>query len=338
MSGSSSMRFLDVDSSTQPFSKGLSSQVSKSSPAGHSLSFRVMIGLQTVSYGSYSILVHLCLKNGTILFSSITMNFLIEFFKLLFSLSALIAWPSLTPLCFSWRKSMVYSIPGFLYFFNNNLAVHIQGQMDAASYQMLSNLKILTTAMCYRLIIKQKLSYRRWSALFLLLLASLVYSIGTLRSSPVTASTTDDRVEMYIQPMGIPMMLTYCAVSGLAGVYNEWILKKYYFESLHLQNVYVYTYGTVLNLIGLLRHGSIVKLFDGFSRYTWLIVISQVWNGLSMSVVMKYSSNILRLFIIAFSLLITTLLSLLIFHVQLNIYFLISLCTMMVALAIYYTD
>lgn len=319
----------------QPFSKDLSSSASKSAPAGHSLSFRAMIGLQIVSYGSYSILVHQCQENGTILFSSITMNFLIEFFKLLFSVSALIAWPSLTPLHFSWRKSMVYSIPGFLYFFNNNLAVHIQGQMDAASYQMLSNLKILTTAMCYRLIIKQKLSYRRWSALSLLLSASLVYSIGTLRSSSVTAN---DGAEMYIQPMGIPMMLVYCVFSGLAGVYNEWILKKNYFESLHLQNVYVYTYGTVLNLIGLLQYGSIVEPFDGFSRYTWLIVISQVWNGLSMSVVMKYSSNILRLFIIAFSLLVTTLLSLLIFHVQLNIYFLISLFTMMVALAIYYTD
>jgi hypothetical protein len=40
--------------------------------------------------------------------------------------------------------------------------------------------------------------------------------------------------EIYIHPIGIPMITIYCLISGFAGVDNEWILKKYYSESLHL--------------------------------------------------------------------------------------------------------
>ena len=40
-----------------------------------SIAFRGMIIFQIIAYGSYSILVHLCEKNGSITFSSTTMNF-----------------------------------------------------------------------------------------------------------------------------------------------------------------------------------------------------------------------------------------------------------------------
>ena len=48
-----------------------------------------------------------------------------------------------------------------------------------------------------------------------------------------TATHSQENVSrMYIRPLGLPMIFVYCTLSGLAGVYNEWILKKYYLESL----------------------------------------------------------------------------------------------------------
>ena len=151
--------------------------------------------------------------------------------------------------------------------------------------------------------------------------------------------------EMYIHPLGIPMIAVYCTLSGLAGVYNEWILKKHYTESLHLQNIFLYTYGTVLNFVPALT-SAIVKsqtgysfnLFRGFSSYTWIIVITQTLNGLFMSVVIKHSSNIIRLFVISFSLIVTALLSLFIFHISFNIYFFVSFVTMICAVSLYYSN
>ena len=320
----------------------LTSVLSMKNPStiAHSLIFRAMTFFQIMTYGSYSILVHLCEENGEIAFSSVTMNFLIELLKLIFSFNAFVYLKQIP--CnqiefFSWfKQSLPYSIPAILYFLNNNLAVHIQIQMDPASYQILSNFKILTTAILYRLIIKQKLTRRQYFALALLFLAGLTYSFGTINKSSSSLSNSS----MYIRPLGIPMIIIYCTLSGFAGVYNEWIFKRNYSESIHLQNLFLYAYGTICNLIPMISLvlGNFPSNFlHGFSLYTWLIVLTQVLNGLSMSVVIKYSSNIIRLFIISFSLIITTVLSLLIFHMDLNIYFFISLAVMICALAIFYT-
>jgi hypothetical protein len=55
----------------------------------NSLTFRAMVLFQVVAYGSYSILVHLCERDGTIMFSSTTMNLVLELIKLAFSFTAL---------------------------------------------------------------------------------------------------------------------------------------------------------------------------------------------------------------------------------------------------------
>lgn len=160
-----------------------------------------------------------------------------------------------------------------------------------------------------------------------------------------TKLTKSNMQRMYIRPLGLPMIFLYCTLSGLAGVYNEWILKKYYSESLHLQNIYLYTYGTLLNMvpaigIPLLTSQSFyqLNLFKGFSIYTWLIIITQAINGLFMSVVIKHTSNIIRLFVISFSLIVTTVLSVIIFDLALNVYFFASFISMMFALWLYYAN
>lgn len=160
-----------------------------------------------------------------------------------------------------------------------------------------------------------------------------VFIKGTIRNSDVRTMKT-----MFIRPWGIPMIFVYCMLSGFAGVYNEWILKKYYTESLHLQNIYLYTYGSLFNFVPLVINRSFYQLnpFKGFSIYTWLIIVTQAINGLFMSVVIKHSSNITRLFVISFSLIVTIVLSITIFHLTLNIYFFICFITMICALWLYY--
>ena len=165
--------------------------------------------------------------------------------------------------------------------------------------------------------------------------------LGTLKASSFASKNQNASPmimsEMYIRPLGIPMIIIYCAFSGLASVYNEWILKKHYNKSLHLQNIFLYSYGTILNLISLTTTSQTVYLFHDFSFYTWLIVLTQVMNGLSMSVIIKHSSNIVRLFVISFSLIVTALLSWTIFHVTFNIYFFISFITLTCSLTVYHS-
>lgn len=139
------------------------------------------------------------------------------------------------------------------------------------------------------------------------------------------------------------MIFVYCTLSGLAGVFNEWILKKHYTVSLHLQNIYLYTYGFLFNLvpsicIPLLTSQSFYQInpFKGFSIYTWLVIGTQALNGIFMSVLIKHTSNIIRLFVISFSLIVTSVLSVVVFHITLNVYFFISFAAMICSLWLYY--
>lgn len=182
--------------------------------AAQNLSWALLLTFQVISYGSYTILVHLCEENGQIQFNSSSMNLLIELLKLKFSLICYAiekffsgnpfiskknysllndlesnnnynnATPlkHLKPLDY-FRKSLSFSAPAFLYFINNNLAVYIQLYMDATSYQMLSNLKILTTACLYYFFLGGKsLTKSKIVSLVLLFIAGLIYSFANLKS------------------------------------------------------------------------------------------------------------------------------------------------------------
>jgi probable UDP-sugar transporter A4 len=56
----------------------------------------------------------------------------------------------------------------------------MQLQMDPTSYQILSNFKIVTTAIIYRVIIKQKLSQQQWFTVSLLFIGGFFYSLGMI--------------------------------------------------------------------------------------------------------------------------------------------------------------
>jgi hypothetical protein len=41
--------------------------------------------------------------------------------------------------------------------------------------------------------------------------------------------------QSFVTPKGLGLMLVYCSSSGFAGVYSEWVMKKYQAESLWFQ-------------------------------------------------------------------------------------------------------
>ena len=121
------------------------------------------------------------------------------------------------------------------------------------------------------------------------------------------------------------MIIFYVFCSGLAGVYTEFILKRYRADSILIQNIYLYFYGSLFNAIGwsIENYNTSANSYftDGFSVYTWIIIVSQSFNGLLMSIVMKYSNNITKLFVTSTSIIITVVFGVLIFSLKLNIYF-----------------
>ncbi|OWF54134.1 probable UDP-sugar transporter protein SLC35A4 [Mizuhopecten yessoensis] len=305
-----------------------------------SLRWAALLCTGTLVYGSYSTFVHLCEVDGKIPFNSSSVVLMMEFGKFLVSAILLKAsgcevhFPSLS-VC------LPFALPAVLYFINNNLAVHMQLQMDPASYQVLSNLKIVSTAVLYRLIIKRNLSLNQWTSVGILTFAGFCNSYGGLQDKGEVKTAGD----IHVTVIGLVMMLIYCTVSGLAGVVTEYILKKNIVMSIHYQNILLYMYGIIINFcswffqeVDLPESETQFHLFRGYSVYTWMIVITQVTNGLIMSVIMKHASNITRLFVVSSAMLVATGLSVTVFNTNINSYFLMSLILVLVALCLYHMD
>ncbi|XP_071964082.1 probable UDP-sugar transporter protein SLC35A4 [Antedon mediterranea] len=288
-------------------------------------------------YGSHSVLLNLSKVGGIVPFNSTSCVVMIETFKLIISL--LVFWKGFTrdggkannmP---SFQQSLLFSVPALLYCLNNNFVVHIQLYMDPASFQVLSNLKTVSTALLYWLIIRRRMTSQQWLAVFLLLLAGVANSYGGLHSKEDTSN-----MQIQVDSRGLALMSIYCCISGLAGVYTEYILKKHQEVSLSLQNVLLYTYGVAFNLVGFLWTSGFQpsSFFQGFSVWTVIIIVTQAFNGLIMSAIFKHGSNIIRLFIIASAMGVTTILSMLLFSLQLNLYFYCAFGLVIISLVLYH--
>ncbi|XP_074865542.1 putative UDP-sugar transporter protein SLC35A4 [Carettochelys insculpta] len=295
----------------------------------------LMLVLSVAIYGSHAPLLTLCKVDGKIPFSASSVVVLTELTKLALSFVSLLLWDRRQlGVSLSWHCAVPFALSALLYAANNNLVVHMQLFMDPSTYQVLSNLKIGSTALLYSMFLHQRLTLRKWLALFLLTAAGVSYTYGGLQD--VQRSPGSSEMQLHVTLVGLLLISVYCLISGLSAVYTEVILKTQDLP-LALQNLFLYFFGVLLNLIVHLLSSSEAGFLDGFSLGVLVIVFSQALNGLIMSVVMKHSSNITRLFIISCSVLVNALLSVLLFRLQLTAFFFLAVLLIGLAVHLYYS-
>nr|XP_033783726.1 probable UDP-sugar transporter protein SLC35A4 [Geotrypetes seraphini]XP_033783727.1 probable UDP-sugar transporter protein SLC35A4 [Geotrypetes seraphini]XP_033783728.1 probable UDP-sugar transporter protein SLC35A4 [Geotrypetes seraphini] len=299
---------------------------------GKRLLWGLMLLLSVIIYGSHGPLITLCKVDGTVPFRSSSVVLLIEASKLVLSFVFMLIWDRDSfQAPWSWHLAAPFALPALLYGVNNNLVVLIQQFMDPSTYQVLSNLKISTTAVLYSIFLHQRLTLRKWFALFLLTVAGVCYAYGGLQDHQDPAAN----MQPYITLPGFGMVFIYCLISGLSAVYTELILKTQNVP-LNVQNLFLYSFGIVLNLGANVAYSPGAGFFDGFSFWVLVIIASQALNGLIMSLVLKHSSNIARLFIISSSLLVNGLLSFLLFGLQLTGLFFLAILLISLSVYLYY--
>lgn len=305
-------------------------------PWTKTLMWSSLFALMVVIYGSHAPLITLTKVGGDVPFNSSSCVVLIELAKLLISLVTLIATGSSSALRSRSSLTVVapYAIPAVLYALNNNLVVHMQAYMDPSSYQVLSNLKIASTAILYSFCLDRRLTFRQWFALGLLMTAGVCHSYSSLDWEESEANgDANDQSRLHITAWGLFLIFIYCCASGLAAVYTEMVLKRQKLP-LSLQNLYLYVFGVALNLassFSAIANGR--GFLEGYGFVVWVIIAGQAVNGLLMSVVLKHGSGITRLFVISCSMLVNALMSWAMLGLQLTPIF--SLPVTMIGLAAY---
>lgn len=205
-------------------------------------------------------------------------------------------------------ETLKLAVPAGIYTLQNNLLYVALSNLDAATYQVTYQLKILTTALFSVSMLGKKLGFYQWLSLLILMAGVTLVQWPT----ESVAETEQKVLSASSQFVGVMAVLMACVSSGFAGVYFEKILKETK-QSVWVRNIQLGLFSFVLGFIGMLLYdGDSIRqsgMFQGYSAITCVVVALQALGGLVVAVVIKYADNILKGFATSLSIILSALIS-----------------------------
>ncbi|KAE9616060.1 hypothetical protein Lal_00017611 [Lupinus albus] len=296
--------------------------------------------LLTVLTSSQGILTTLSQSNGAYKYDYATVPFLAEVFKL--AVSSLLLWKecqksTLPKMTTEWKTVALYPIPSIIYLIHNNVQFATLTFVDTSTYQIMGNLKIVTTGILFRLFLGKRLSNLQWMAIVLL-------AVGTT-TSQVRGCGEASCDSLFSAPIqGYMLGVLSACLSALAGIYTEFLMKKNN-DSLYWQNVQLYTFGTIFNLARLILddfRGGFEngpwwqRIFSGYTITTWLVVLNLGSTGLLVSWLMKHADNIVKVYSTSMAMLLTMIVSLFLFNFKPTLQLFLGIIICMMSLHMYF--
>jgi UDP-sugar transporter A1/2/3 len=188
-------------------------------------------------------------------------------------------------------------VPAGLYTLQNNLLFIALSSLDAATYQVTYQLKILTTAMFSVFMLGKQLDSNKWISLVILMagvsLAQVTISIRRFYSRVKFFVTnwfyfkwpSDDKKATNVNKnfndklIGLVALLCACFSSGFAGVYFEKILKGTS-ASIWMRNIQLGFFGTIIGIVSVYTYDikavSDGGFFQGYNTTVWMVVFLHV--------------------------------------------------------------
>ncbi|KAM4722877.1 UDP-N-acetylglucosamine transporter-like [Rhinophrynus dorsalis] len=205
------------------------------------------------------------------------------------------------------KETLKIAIPSAIYTLQNNLVYVALSNLDAATFQVTYQLRILTTALFSVSMLQRKLTKHQWLSL-LVLMAGV-----TLAQWPTDSSNLlSNEKSVGSGFVGLMAVLIACFSSGFAGVYFEKILKETK-HSVWIRNIQLGFFGGIFGLMGVFIYDGerVYKegFFQGYNNLTWAVVVLQALGGLVVAAVLKYADNILKGFATSLSIILSTIIS-----------------------------
>ncbi|CAO3574526.1 unnamed protein product [Mortierella alpina] len=221
-------------------------------------------------------------------------------------------------------------VPSGLYALQNNLLYIALSNLEAATFQVTYQMKILSTAIFSVVMLNRKLTRQKWLSLCLLMLGvTLVQlqNVGTPKSPVIMDNSEEDFDPEFLDPasreslgeaashleggsgldedeaasgqnpiIGLLAVLTSCVSSGFAGCYFEKILKGSEAD-MWVRNLQLGISGSLFSFLAMFYDRQRIYeggIFQGYSTITWLVITNQALGGLLVAIVVKYADNILK--------------------------------------------
>mmetsp|Transcript_20867 Transcript_20867/g.62797 ORF Transcript_20867/g.62797 Transcript_20867/m.62797 type:complete len:334 (+) Transcript_20867:371-1372(+) len=279
--------------------------------------------------------------DGTYAYNSATVPFLAELLKLLISIhllrQQLRTSPEVARMTRTWQSMALFPVPSVIYWVHNNVQFWTLKYVDPATYQILGNLKIVTTGVLFRLLLRRRLSTLQWIALALLMIGATTSQLKT--------SVVSEASSLFSAPIeGYLFGLLSAFLSAFAAVYTEWVMKRNN-DSLYWQNIQLYSFGVLFNGLGLtmsdfmsgFRGGPwLTNLTRGYSPVTYLVVANLGLTGLLVSWIMKFADSIMKVYATSMAMLVTMVVAVAAFGLAPTLQLGLGIATAMISLVLYY--
>jgi UDP-galactose transporter len=224
---------------------------------------------------------------------------------------------------------LMYCVPALCYAAQNSIVFYALLYISPPMFQLFTQLKIVSTAVAFRVWQQRPLTGIQWCAIVLLLIAS------ALGQKP-----SDGRGEKDGTLIGFGLSVIYCLLSTLSGTTRETLLKSETGMSMALQNCIIYSWSVVINAsIAVTMNPGVFAssgMLKGFSGMVWLVVVNGALMGHVTGAVAYYADNLVSAFAAAISLFLSSGCSYVLFGTELTLLFCMGLCVSCVALYLYF--
>ncbi|KAL7606062.1 UDP-N-acetylglucosamine transporter ROCK1 [Lactuca sativa] len=290
--------------------------------------------LLTIQYGAQPLISKRCIGREVIVTSSVLAC---EIVKVICAVCLMAKDGSLKRAMKEWTLigSLTASgLPAAIYALQNSLLQISYRNLDSLTFSMLNQTKLIFTAFFTYIILRQKQSIQQIGALFILILAAVLLSIGE-GSRKSYGSDNRDEIVVY----GIVPVLIASVLSGLASALCQWAsqVKKH---SSYLMTVEMSIVGSLCLLASISKSpdGEAMRqhgFFHGWTPLTLIPVFVNAVGGILVGLVTSYAGGVRKGFVIVSALLVTALLQFVFDGKPPSMYCLLALPLVMTSISIY---
>ncbi|CAH9098638.1 unnamed protein product [Cuscuta europaea] len=228
-------------------------------------------------------------------------------------------------------------LPAAIYALQNSLLQISYRNLDSLTFSILNQTKLFFTALFTYFILRQKQSIQQIGALFLLIVAAVLLSIGE-GSSKASVSNNDNNSDDILF-YGIIPVLVASVLSGLASALCQWAcqIKKH---SSYMMTIEMSIIGSLCLIASafkspdgeaMRRHG----FFYGWTPLTMIPITINAVGGILVGLVTSYAGGVRKGFVIVSALLVTAILQFIFDGKPPSVHCLMALPLVMTSISIY---